>query len=1263
MSAKPSTTEPFTSLTALRTAHVDLLKRHRANGETPELLTAVGEFLERSRSTGAILAEDEERWTAQSLIDYWTTSLYRAGNPTPNYVLVEFDPDQAPALPDSVCPYMGLDAFEKDHAPLFFGRHRVIADLVEKLREQRLVAIVGPSGSGKSSLVRAGLLPKLLEDAIPGSANWQILPPMVPGSDPKAALDRTLALSVDADTPLLLVIDQFEEIFTLCTNEDDRQIFLNHLLTLSTQTTPPHRVVLTMRSDFENSITRAATLEALYQDGKVVLPPMTASDLREAIERPAEQVGLKFEAGLVDALLGDILGEPAALPLLQYSLLKLWEARERNRVTLNAYKHVGGGRLALARGADAVYNSLIPEDQVAAKRILLRLVRLGEGLEVTSNRIQRTDLDRGGEDPGRIERVVQKLVAARLLRLSAGENPEDTQIEIAHEALVRNWATFIEWLEDERHDLRQRQRLRSAAEQWHHMGQDASALLSGRLLEQAQHYTDLNPQECAFVDAGVAAEEAKVRREARTNRLIRILLVVTSIASVIAIMFAVQVNLARADVEQQRKIVDIQRLAFAAQIQSRENPEVGVLLAYEANVGNDNPITNQALREAISAISWQPTPLLGHTNWVNSAVFSPDGSRILTTSWDNTARLWDHSGQLLVTFSGHTEGVNYAVFSPDGKHILTASVDGTARLWDVSGQHLVTLSGHTDSVTHAIFSPDGTRILTASLDTTARLWDLNGELLATLSEHTELVSSIAFSPDGTRILTASWDDTARLWDTNGQHLATLSGHRIGVMSAVFSPDGTRILTASWDGTARLWDTNGQHLVTLSGHTNPLSSAVFSPDGTRILTASEDGTARLWDTDGQLITILSGHTDSVTSTTFSPDGRHILTASRDTTARLWNETDQPLATLTGHTGAVNDAIYSPDGQSIFTVSNDTTARLWDAHGIPLVLLKHEGAVYKPIFNADGTRILTASFDKTARLWDTNGQLLATLSGHTDIVKQAVFSPDETRILTASEDGTARLWDIDGQLLITLAEHTATVTSAVFSPDGTRILTASRDQTARLWDANGQTIATLADHTDDVTSAVFSPNGSRILTASFDNTARLWDANGKLIAILADHTGWVTSAIFSPDGTHILTASDDNTARLWDSNGELITILSGHTSDVTSAVFSPDGTHILTASRDLTARLWDANGQPLTTFTGHTGPIWSAVFSPDGSRILTASADGTARQYLVTSEDLRRAAACRVGRGLTEEEIVLFQVPTPLAFDFAQRECPPVYSWQR
>jgi hypothetical protein len=559
MQNQPS--QAFPSLAALRAAHNALLQLHRTDGDAPQFLVEVESFLQQGRMTGAFLDDEQERWAAQGLLDYWTATLLGVGRQPPDPMLADFDASQAPELPDVLCPYVGLDPFHENQNHLFFGRLRLVQLLIDKLKEARLLAVVGPSGSGKSSVVLGGLAPALKLGAIPATENtpasdqWRYAPRMVPGSDPLANLARVLETAGAEDapkhaewlaeqvaglkadphhltklvnatgprgrpTPAVLIVDQFEELFTLCADEATRQAFADNLLAL-TQDRPAgghrHTVILTMRTDFESFIMRLPGFQSFFEQALVRVTPLNAAELREAIEKPAELVGLKFEAGVVDALLQDILGEPAALPLLQFTLLKLWEHRDRNRILWEAYQRLGGGRLALARSADELYDSLIPEDQVTARRILLRLVRPGEGLEVTSNRVRRDALYRTGEAHDRVDRVLNKLIAARLLRVSEGDTSADTQVEVAHEALVRNWPRLVDWLEEERESLRERMHVTEAAEQWEKTGRDPGALLRGALLDDALRYTDLNELETEFLRASQEAL-ATIEREREATR-------------------------------------------------------------------------------------------------------------------------------------------------------------------------------------------------------------------------------------------------------------------------------------------------------------------------------------------------------------------------------------------------------------------------------------------------------------------------------------------------------------------------------------------------------------------------------------------------------------------------------------------------------------------------------------------------------------------------------------------------------------------------
>ncbi|MCB9844814.1 MAG: protein kinase [Phycisphaeraceae bacterium] len=618
--------------------------------------------------------------------------------------------------------------------------------------------------------------------------------------------------------------------------------------------------------------------------------------------------------------------------------------------------------------------------------------------------------------------------------------------------------------------------------------------------------------------------------------------------------------------------------------------------------------------------------LAGHTGSAVHATFGPDGSRIVTAAWDNTARVWDsRTGACITVLKGHRAPIVFASLSGGGTRVATASHDNTARLWDAkSGGLLFDLAGHTGPVVSACFSSDGNELVTASHDGTARIWDCeSGEALAVLRGHSSRVHFACFSPQGDRVVTASLDGTARIWDAvSGTSIATLSGHTNPLMTASFSRDGTRLVTASLDRTARVWDAQtGARVAELAGHDGVVLHATFSPDGERVATASDDGTGRVWDTEsGTSIAVLSGHSLPVESVAFSPDGTQVVSASRDQTARVWDAaTGAPLGVLTGYTDWVKSASYNRDGTLIVSATRGLSPRVWSAETRPPVttLVGHDRSVWSATFSPDSTRVVTACEDGTARVWNADaGAAIGELSGHSQRVCSAMFDPSGARIVTTSNDGTARVWNaLTGQMLTVLFGHSGPVVAGEFSPNGEIIVTASEDSTARLWDvANAKPIRTLSGHSRGLTCARMSPDGKWVVTASKDNSARIWDAaTGEMVVELSGHRNWVRYAAFDQSGTRVVTASVDRTARVWDvATGAQIAELRGHTESLNSARFGCDGLRIVTASNDGTARVWDAtDGSPLVTLSGHSGGVNSAEFSPDGTRIITASSDGTSR----------------------------------------------------
>jgi eukaryotic-like serine/threonine-protein kinase len=584
--------------------------------------------------------------------------------------------------------------------------------------------------------------------------------------------------------------------------------------------------------------------------------------------------------------------------------------------------------------------------------------------------------------------------------------------------------------------------------------------------------------------------------------------------------------------------------------------------------------------------------LRGHSAWVSSVAFSPDGHRIVTGSGDQTAKVWDvASGKELFTFRGHSAPVVSVAFSPDGQWIATGSRDQTAKVWEANtGKELVTLKGHSTWIWSVAFSPDGQQIVTGSYDRTAKVWETTtGKELFTLKGHDAEISSVAFSPpDGQRIITGSGDQTAKVWDAaNGKELFTLKGHSDWVSSVAFSSDGQRIITGSGDQTAKVWDAaSGRELLTLKGHSSGINSVAFSPDGQRIATGSRDQTTKIWEAStGKELFTLKGHDAEISSVAFSPpDGQRIVTGSVDQTAKVWEATtDKELLTLKGHSAAVLSGAFSPDGQRIVTGSVDQTAKVLEAAtGKELLTLKgHNSIIESAVFSPDGQRIVTGSYDETAKVWEAaTGKELLTFKGHDSGISSVAFSSDGQRIVTGTldETGTTKVWEATtGKELVTLKGHSSGINSVAFSPNGQRIVTGSWDHTAKVWEAStGKELFTLIGHSDGILSVAFSPDNQRIITGSVDKTAKVWDAtNGSDLFTLKGHTSVIPSVAFSPDGQRIVTGSYDRTAKVWEAaSGKELLTLKGHSAGILWMAFSPDGHRIVTGSDDQTAKVWEA-----------------------------------------------------------------------------------------
>ncbi|MGD1804144.1 NACHT and WD repeat domain-containing protein, partial [Dapis sp. BLCC M126] len=845
-------------------------------------------------------------------------------------------------------PYKGLLAFQETDGDRFFGRETQIADLWEKLRSLyesadaiRLLPIYGPSGSGKSSLARAGLIPELARRPIPGydTARVAIL---VPGTNPLEALATILARIVTNDltpvaksreftgelklsnesgeydglrrianvfpdiaiSPLIVLVDQFEEVYTLCENQTERDAFVGNLLCAAQDKSKRVTVIVTFRSDFLGETQKHSQLNRLFTEQGYLVPAMNEAELRQAIAKPAELAGHPLDEATINLLIKDTEGREGALPLLQFALTRIWEGLLEGKQPTQTLQDIGGVGGALAGEAQRIYDNLKPEEQEIARRVFLGLVQLGEGTKDTRRRALLDSLESHQNQPEELKRVVNLFSApgVRLITLSATGSTETA--EVTHEALFEHWGKFQEWLDGSREDIRFQRRLDEAAHHWNEHKRLEGNLWRPPDLDLLQEYhhrlsKDMTPLQVEFFQASSQAEENRQEKERRQQLFQKRAIFGLTIISIGAITFAGSALYQMQKAERQR----VEQLAATAKAIIPNDPVEGAVHALAAAGLTQSPLVqfpnrgvfpaaHGAILDSTLALR-ERNRLQGHQGFVNSVAFNHDGTKIVSGSNDNTVRVWDaNTGEQIGKPLQHQDKVNSVAFNHDGTKIVSGSFDKTVRVWDANtGEQISKPLQHWDWVWSVAFNHDGTKIVSGSFDNTVRVWDADtGEQIGKPLQHQDWVLSVAFNHDGTKIVSGSNDNTVRVWDANtGEQIGKPLQHQDKVNSVAFNHDGTKIVSGSFDNTVRVWDADtGEQIGKPLQHQDWVLSVAFNHDGTKIVSGSNDNTVRVWDANtGEQIGKPLQHQDKVNSVAFNHDGTKIVSGSFDNTVRVWD----------------------------------------------------------------------------------------------------------------------------------------------------------------------------------------------------------------------------------------------------------------------------------------------------------------------------------------------------------------------------------------
>jgi WD40 repeat protein/class 3 adenylate cyclase len=1184
-------------------------------------------------------------------------------------------------------PYKGLRAFEEADAADFFGREALTQHLVERLVQTRFLAVVGPSGSGKSSVVRAGLVPALRRGALPGSEAWRFAQ-MFPGAYPFEELEAALLrvsdngreslieqleegergllrvlkhVLPDDGSELVLVLDQLEEVFTLVEGDEVRKRFL---AILGRAVADPHsrlRVVTTLRADFYDRPLLYSGFAELLRDYVEALVPLTPDEFERAIATPAERVGLTLEQGLLSEMIADVANEPGALPLLQYTLSELYERREGNVLTRDAYRAVGGVSGALAGRAEQLYAELSEPARAAARQLFLRLITLGEGVEDTRRRVDREELATMEVDQEALEEAIDAFGASRLLSFDRDPRTGTPTVEVAHEALLREWGRLRGWIDAAREQIRIHRRLTTAAHDWQESNHDSSFLLRGSHLAQFDSLADeaeiaLTGLEREFVTASRAAGRSEILRQQRENRRLKMLLAGVGVLLLLAVVAGVVALVQRRSARHEATVALGRQLGAEAVIEPRIDR--AMLLAHEA-VNLDRSAQTEGtllatLLRSPAAIATFTLPV--ETRPCCSMGLSPDGRTLEVP--DNTS---------------HTRFIDTTTRRPS--KVLSNFGYGVAPSYSPDGSLVVGYGGVKAPEVDVLDARTYRLRRKLSYD---RRWLSNrtgggNAFLVTRDNHTVYyVYDVLVGSNGSE--GPAYIDR---WDLRtGKLVATVPVGAAGARDAVFV-DGQRQIAVA--GTHRVTFLQTATLKKVRSVPLPVSTAgsfALGPGARTAALGSDVGSVSFVDvTSGHVTRGLGGHAAPVVGVRFSPDGRRLVTTAEDGSVIVWDsKTAQPVERLNGHASRTLGISFSRDGRTLYTSSLDGAVFEWDLgttrrFGVPFTTFTSPPKLGPDVQNTqqlpplavspDGSRFaVRVEAGKVALYSASTLRRVSVIQPHMPEVIGMAWSSHGVLALTG-DSGAVRLWDVGGQPrfvgalrgLRSTNGQPEVVTEAAFSPDG-KLLAAGdinhtpgntpyRFGTVAVWDVAGRRLLWKTTTKNWISTVAFAPDGKTVAAGREDGSVMLYDARtGKAGRELHVDGGGPETSAFAPDGT-LATGNWAGIIQLWNPRtGKQVghpTLV--HAAPVASISFDPLGTRFATAGgSDGLAKLWATNTlqQLGSAFPGERGQWGNAQFTPDGSKLIVVFQNGKASAWPVTLAAWEAHACTVAGRNLTREE---------------------------